>query len=326
MQLADNKGMALDDTTFEFCSNKIPAKWPMSSAPMKTVRIFKPWGVGPPRVFHTNRTIAFEDLKRYAQAMNVQYLVGISVTCDDHADDVEWENAKELISILGEAHVMALAIGNECDGLLGAERTHPGCRQRLWYENGYVEKFNKRVADFDTIPGMSAKPLTAVFTGKALGRYGTNKFVHSMWEKYHTRYVLSINIYPQFSSGLAQAGCQGAVDVGTKFTMDEPAGFVPNFVKSLRKEIRDNGFEGMKLWITETGWSTEGWCVLKCDDACKGPSAQKTFYRNFLKWDLTAGNESADHVFYFTIRDSANFGHTERFGMIHDCGDTECKF
>ena len=32
-----------------------------------------------------------------------------------------------------------------------------------------------------------------------------------------------------------------------------------------------------------------------------------------------------DHVFYFTARDSGNFGVEEHFGLISDCDTKKCK-
>jgi len=54
-----------------------------------------------------------------------------------------------------------------------------------------------------------------------------------------------------------------------------------------------------------------GGCQLPCD----APGA-KTF---------VAGPE-ADHVFYFTLRDSSVFGQSESFGILERCGSKRCKF
>merc|ERR550537_787146 len=100
---------------------------------------------------------------------------------------------------------------------------------------------------------MSEKPITVVFSGAHGLGPGNTQFIQSVWEKYSTRFVATFNIYPQFSSGLGMAGCQGSADVGTKFTTDEPAGFVPNVVKDYRMRMLNNGWYGMKLWIGDPG-------------------------------------------------------------------------
>jgi exo-beta-1,3-glucanase (GH17 family) len=299
--------------------------WPLTDQPIKSVRLFKPWGLTAPRIFHTNHTRAFQDLVAYAKANNVKYLVGASITCNEVTDDEEWKAGMELLRLLGSEHVMGLAIGNEVDWNMAAAV----CRTELFEGGRYLERFQARVKDFDSIAaGMSEIPVTAVLSD----RYGLDpdshnaKFVDSLWKVYGTRYVSSFNIYPQFSNGLAMAGCQGAVDVGTKFTMDEPGGFVPSVVKHYKEKIKENGWTDMKLWVTETGWATEAYCALGCIPACNGAEAQERFYKNFLTWDLSAGDEVADHVFFFTIRDSSNFGFPEQFGVISTCQATDCKY
>lgn len=54
-----------------------------------------------------------------------------------------------------------------------------------------------------------------------------------------------------------------------------------------------------------------GGCALPCDV----PGAN----------DRNRGLE-ADHVFYFTLRDSAQFGQAESFGLLDRCGSHKCKF
>lgn len=322
------KGIALDDDTFEGCSNKIPIEWPVTNQTVNSIRLFKPWGLTPPRFFHTNMTIAFNDLKLYAQATNATFLFGISVTCDEESDDFEWEAGKEFLRLVGSQYIMGLAVGNEPDLNLGGETRHPGCRNRLWSQGGFLERFNQRVAEFDNITGMSEKPITVVFSGAHGLGPGNTQFIQSVWERYSTRFVATFNIYPQFSTGLGMAGCDGAASVGTKFTTDDPAGFVPAVVKDYRTRMLNNGWHGMKLWIGETGWATQAGCLLGCYKACNSEETEEAFYRNFLAWDIKAGheNETADHAFFFTVRDSSAFGRHEKFGVIGRCEDTACKF
>jgi hypothetical protein len=325
-----NKGIALDDDSFEKCSNKLPLHWPTTKAPIKTMRLFKPWGVTAPRIFHTNATQALQDLKDYAEVNGVQYLVGVSVTCKEDQDEAEWEMAMKLLRMLNPENVMGLAVGNEVDWNAAAMT----CRHHLFQGGDYAARVQKRVKDFDSITGLAGKPITAVLSDRyGIDVGGTNAaFIDSLWNVYNTRFIASFNVYPQFSAGLSQAGCTGAVDVGTKFelgdgTPNDPDGFVPAVIKMYKKKIADNGWEGMKLWITETGWATEGYCALVCAKACYSKESQERFYKGFLKWDLQAAGEyAADHVFFFTIRDSQNFGLHERFGLITNCEETACKF
>merc|ERR1712166_174381 len=91
------------------------------------------------------------------------------------------------------------------------------------------------------------------------------------------------------------------------------------------------------LWIGETGWSAPAaetmdtkmkWCA---DWSTKESFAD--YYTNFLDWDLKMNGKyrGPDHVFYFTMRDSQNFGEVESFGLIGDgdptqwCVNTTCK-
>jgi hypothetical protein len=325
MNAASGKGVALDDDTFEGCSNKIPVHWPGTMQPITSMRLFKPWGLTQPRIFKTDMNTAWDDIKKYTELNNVQYLVGVSVTCNQEDDDKEWRAALDFMNDIGADHVMGLAVGNEADIAIAGESLHPLCRPEMFDSGGYLERLTQRVHDFDQIPGMSSKPVTMVLS--ALGLTPKNvQLIQGAWDKFGSRFVASFNLYPQFSLGLSLAGCEGSVDVGTKFTMDSPAGFVPAVVNDYRTKMNDHGWKEMKLWITEMGWSTHSYCVLGCNLACHSTATQKKFYENFLGWDLSAGTSAADHVFFFTLRDSRNFEHVEEFGLIGKCEDAECKF
>jgi len=90
------------------------------------------------------------------------------------------------------------------------------------------------------------------------------------------------------------------------------------------------------LWIGETGWSYPKAHTLDTQMKwCSDWSTTQSFteyYTNFLDWDMTMnGYPGPDHVFYFSMRDSANFGITEGFGLVGDgdptqwCSNTTCK-
>jgi len=88
------------------------------------------------------------------------------------------------------------------------------------------------------------------------------------------------------------------------------------------------------MWLGETGWSSPLAPSLITDmKTCNSFSAMATFrefYKGFLAWNLSISNEThplepPEHVFYFTIRDSAVFGVPEHFGLVQTCGDVDCK-
>merc|ERR1712217_757691 len=78
--------------------------------------------------------------------------------------------------------------------------------------------------------------------------------------------------------------------------------------------------------------STLGGNAAKCA-AWSSYESFSTIYENFLSWDISMPDniKPPDHVFYFTIRDSSNFGIPESFGLIGGddpkewCDVTTCK-
>jgi exo-beta-1,3-glucanase (GH17 family) len=324
-----SKGVCLDDTTLSGCSGKIPQYWPNTKSEIKSVRIFKVWNLRS----NWYPEEAFKDLKDYAVQNGVAYLLGLSVSCDSYADDQEWNAAMGFIRFIGPEYIMGLAVGNELDVNVGGQDKDPECVGNLWQGGRYFETLVKRVQDFDAIDErLSTLPITAVISARGLSDEVKILYGQSI-ERFGGRFVASFNIYPQFSEGLKEAGCQGSVTVGVKFATDAPAGFVPNVAKYFRTELNKNGWKSTKLWVTEVGWHTGGDCALKCDLACKNHEAQEDFYQNFLRWDMTAGTLDnsteevvVDHVFYFTLRDATAFGITEEFGIMQGCSNPHCKF
>jgi len=108
----------------------------------------------------------------------------------------------------------------------------------------------KRVKEFDAIPGMSSLPITAVLSNNAIGGKPFSSkvmpFLKGAWEHFGKRFIFSLNVYPQFSSGLAKAGCKGAADVGSNFKSDKPQGFTPAVVKEIRKKMKQFGHADKK--------------------------------------------------------------------------------
>eukprot|EP00928_Gymnodinium_smaydae_P078877 TRINITY_DN62935_c0_g1_i1.p1 TRINITY_DN62935_c0_g1~~TRINITY_DN62935_c0_g1_i1.p1 ORF type:complete len:613 (-),score=131.37 TRINITY_DN62935_c0_g1_i1:54-1892(-) len=397
----ERKGLALDDTTFEHCADEVPMHWPNTQQKVMSVRLFKPWGMTDPKFFGGDRHKAWKGLKAFAQASGAKFLIGVSVTCRTYNDDKEWAAGQEFIRYVGAEHVMGIAVGNEIDLQVGA--SNRWCVNNLWNGGGYFRTLQKRVAEFDAIPGVKGLPITAVLSMFSMNGYPfkwtVSKFLKAAWDKYGDRFKFSINVYPQFSPGLAHAGCYGSMNIGTKFSGESPPGFIPNVIADVQKRLTKIGTPDMKIWLGEHGWATHAYCVL-CSPACHQKSAQQRYYQNFLKWDLSAGDGTsscgppsarcqgsitwaksegihahpdwypglsntssdrdfqifmgkqesaearggcalpcdapgakqgvtgpeADHVFYFTLRDSYVFGKSETFGILEHCGSKRCKF
>mmetsp|Transcript_27920 Transcript_27920/g.74496 ORF Transcript_27920/g.74496 Transcript_27920/m.74496 type:complete len:108 (-) Transcript_27920:61-384(-) len=85
------------------------------------------------------------------------------------------------------------------------------------------------------------------------------------------------------------------------------------------------------LWISELGWSWPMSTTLNTPMShCPSFSSEamfRVYYEGFLAWDLRVTSEALppDMVFYFTVRDSANAGYEEHFGLIGRCADSRCK-
>eukprot|EP00929_Paragymnodinium_shiwhaense_P024317 TRINITY_DN14_c0_g1_i1.p1 TRINITY_DN14_c0_g1~~TRINITY_DN14_c0_g1_i1.p1 ORF type:complete len:584 (-),score=119.92 TRINITY_DN14_c0_g1_i1:239-1912(-) len=405
--MPENKGLALDDTTFEHCADQIPTHWPNTKQKILSMRLFKPWGMTAPKHFHGDMHKAWKGLKGFAQASGTKFLIGVSVTCEKWNDEKEWQAGRQFIKYVGAEHIMGLAIGNEIDLQVGAQ--NGGCVNWLWNQGGYEQVLAQRVKEFEEIPGMKGKPISAVLSMQSMRNYPfiykVKKFLTNTWKKWGDRFVMSINVYPQFNAGLRKGGCHGAATSGTSYETSDPdnLGFMPNLVKDIRKRMAAVGGQNMKLWVGETGWATHAYCVLGCYEACNAKPTQERFYKGFLKWDLMDGlggpkrcgkptgkcaeavnfaltdgiyghpewypgltNESsaddfqdhmasedragcphscaweaahpdqkpnlpaamqgAEHVFYFTLRDSFVFGKREEFGIVERCGSNRCKF
>jgi len=93
------------------------------------------------------------------------------------------------------------------------------------------------------------------------------------------------------------------------------------------------GVPNAPLWIGELGWSspkpaTYGGNMDQCDDFFSKNMLYSN-YKNFLEWDLDLHSpepvDPPEMVFYFTMRDSSNFGNQEHFGLVETCTTTSCK-
>jgi len=228
---------------------------------------------------------AWKGLKGFAKNNNAKFLLGVSVTCNKQEDEAEWRAGREFIKYVGPEHIMGIAVGNEIDLQVGGG----WCKSNLWNRGEYTKILHKRVKEFWAVdPSLKKLPITAVLSMNSLNKgYTIKKFLKDAAKTYGEQFVFSINIYPQFSSGLAKAGCQGSIDLGSKFSMKRPAGFMPNNVAYIKDTLTKWGLGNLKIWVGELGWSTHSYCRL-CSKACHAKEAQKQFYSHFLKWDLEA--------------------------------------
>merc|ERR1719343_1909017 len=140
----EHKGIALDDTTLQNCANEVPTHWPNTNVKIKTIRLFKTWGMTKPIKFKGDYHKAWKGLKGFAQASGAKFLVGVSVTCDTNEDEKEWAAGREFIKYVGPERIMGVGIGNEIDLQIGADN-HYHCKDKLWNHDGYYQTFVKRV-------------------------------------------------------------------------------------------------------------------------------------------------------------------------------------
>jgi len=295
-----------------------------------------------------------------------QVLVGTQISCSEEEDDADWENVKEMLQIFGPGQIMGVAIGNELELLWTKESTYngtlPECLERVWGNESYfLNKFHDRVRDLDSLDGgvFKAVKVTSVFGGFILAEPGlpfydrTDKnvarvgpFITNVTDTYGERYAHTINIYPYFEERFVEHDvkgeypptCSKALEKAVCFDADDPDQCLFTWmVGRMRRRLHLLGNASSTLWVGETGWSypqahTLDTKMAKCNQ-WSTPKSKANFYTNFLKWDLNMNGEykGPDHVFYFAMRDSTNFGKQEGFGLIGDgeptswCTNTTCK-
>merc|ERR1719247_2894671 len=119
-------------------------------------------------------------------------------------------------------------------------------------------------------------------------------FFEKVIEKYSTRFVFSLNVYPYFDPGNGlDAGskdkCSAALHRG--LCWNDPKGCLfASVSKDMRRRMGAVSSTDNVLWITETGWSSPASSTLAknmqaCDDFSSEESF-KTYYSGFLSWDL----------------------------------------
>jgi len=329
------KGMALDDTTFKGCSEKIPEYFPNTAQKIGSLRLFKAWD---PEWPDADREGAWANIVAYVKKNNAKVLLGTEITCNKELDIQSWEWAKGLLKMLGPSYVMGLAIGNELELLskMGSRRAiapvTPECVTELW-SGGYVQtRFDETVKEFDQM-GFSNVPITSVLGGYSLAgspfvnKYDAkiNDWLNHLTKTYRTRYVFTFNFYPYFDTNMhldpgsnsCAGALRGALNWGSR-------GFMPGIIRAAQGRVAQMA-PGARMWLGETGWaaplapSLES--QMKNCAAWSSYDTLKTFYDQFLQWSLTG----VEHVFYFTTRDSEVFSVPEHFGLVATCPDTDCK-
>ncbi|CAE7234472.1 unnamed protein product, partial [Symbiodinium necroappetens] len=336
------KGVTIDDTTLQWCAGRIPQIWPnLQDTPVGSLRIFQTWSTQ----WHSEgRRAAWTDLVDYAPLGSIKILVGTPVTCIEADDDTAWSWTKELVSMLGTEHVMGLAVGNELELLY--QNADSECIQQLWSGGRLWKTFQSRVTEFDNM-GFSSVPVTSVFTASVLTGSAVvpftekpsealvNTFLRNAVRKYGKRYAFTFNVYPYFDPNIhlnpgTVDKCN--LDLPRVICWDKPTCLGPNIMASARKQMHylTNRWDDL-FWIGEIGWSSPkssnlGTKMADCPQFSSLNTFQ-TFYNGFLEWDLTlpGGVPAPDHIFYFTLRDSLNFGKQEHFGLLTSCYSLGCK-
>eukprot|EP00440_Ansanella_granifera_P012644 gb/GFBE01013739.1/.p1 GENE.gb/GFBE01013739.1/~~gb/GFBE01013739.1/.p1 ORF type:complete len:907 (+),score=157.69 gb/GFBE01013739.1/:1-2721(+) len=333
------KGIAVDDSSLRWCPGQFPKLWPNTGHAMTSLRLFKAWS---PEWPEDNRPMAFEKLKEFVVANNAKVLVGTPVSCSESDDDVMWAWTKELLHALGPQHVMGLAIGNELEILQFKDSIPATCVKRIWDGGYFWQRFEQTVSDLDQM-GFQSVPITSVFTGYAMvgspffeepGKGLVNSFLKNATAKFGRRFVWTWNLYPYFDPNLHP-------DKGTEDQCNDALAHtscwhtecnVPITLRLARNKMHElTGNHDDTLWLGETGWSTPMSDSLKTRmKPCEAWSSRDTFenfYKGFLSWDLEIGGgmRPPDHAFWFTLRDSINFGSWEHFGLIEACNEPRCK-
>lgn len=247
--------------------------------------------------------------------------------------------------------------------------TLPECLDRIWHQEYFLKKFHARVKEFDSLgDGFKNVKVTSVFGGFILATPGypfydrgddniarVLPFLQNVTKEYGERYAHTLNIYPFFEpkatydddaepptcdKALRLAKCFEGADGSESDDVhfgDKDCIFIW-MLRRMRERLDALGNASSTLWIGETGWSSPKPETLSTKMAwCSDWSTTQSFaeyYANFLNWDMNMPGtkyKGPDHVFYFSMRDSSNFGLTEGFGLVGDgdsaqwCSNTTCK-
>lgn len=339
---ASRKGLCLDDTTLSQCADKMPYLWPHSDEPITSLRLFTAWRAAWPEA---ERNLAWYNLAQYVKAHNVKVFIGTQVSCNETDDDEDWNLVLEFVKLLGAKHVMAVAVGNEMELLYTKAyvQSDKTCIPRIWKGGYFWAKTVQRLKDIDALGDEWKQiPVTSVFGAALLGgepffetpNAMVASYIANATGKYKDRWVFALNVYPYFDPG-------NSLDPGTAHEcnksisrctcLDKSSCLMVSVVGEMRRRMKVvTGSDDGTLWVAETGWSTPASSTLATPVvACPAFSSRDTFesyYRRFLSWEMEIeGVRGPDHIFYFTMRDSNNFGIEEHFGLIATCDAAECK-
>jgi len=364
MTTPDKKGLALDDTTLHWCPQNVHFHWPNTNEPVTSIRMFKAWAPWWNEAF-VSKEAAWNSLNEYLEANNARVLVGTQISCSEEEDDADWENVKAMMRIFGPEHIMGLAIGNELELLwtktsIYDETVLPACLDRIWNRGYFLNKFRDRVREMDEMgPAFRNIPVTSVFGGFILAEPGwpfyertdqnvarINTFINAVTHDYGDRYVHTVNLYPYFEEAFVEyddpasgeadcyTGLRRALCIGAE---DPDSCTLTWMTHRIRQRLHALGRPDATLWLGETGWSypaahTLATKMRQCPE-WSTPAAKTEYYQNFLKWDMGMNSRyrGPDHVFFFAMRDSTNFGFQEGFGLVGDgdphawCTNTTCE-
>mmetsp|Transcript_4434 Transcript_4434/g.10612 ORF Transcript_4434/g.10612 Transcript_4434/m.10612 type:complete len:346 (-) Transcript_4434:276-1313(-) len=203
-----------------------------------------------------------------------------------------------------------------------------------------------RVSDLDAL-GLQSVPVTTVFTGAVLsggtpfweipGFALVNSFFKNATDTYGHRFVFTFNFYPYFDPNFpmdvnSSDKCESSLAKAQSFENNGYGPSVPMMTKLAREAVQQlTGSNDYLVWIGETGWSSPsadslGTSMKNCQ-LWSSDAALRSYYEGFLQWDLEEGGDPSvpDHAFYFTARDSDNFGIEEHFGLLASCHEHRCK-
>jgi len=333
------KGLAVDDDTLFGCTDKIPETWPNTAEPIQYFRLFK---ASRPTDSDKKAADVRAAFVAHVKRHKVKVLVGTQISCEPDEDEADWQRVKRLLKDLGRDHVLGLAVGNEIDQLPHHSDVNQSCLDYIW--DGYLINQTYRMAkEARDIVGEPNLPVTSVFTGEVIWsgadtkRLRVREYFKNVLGGGHlpalNSFVFTMNYYPYFdpSNKMDADGkhCHAAVAKSKCFDSASCLTIL-NIVQTRTYLQAFNGTENARLWIGELGWSSpkpDGFAspVAECDEFDGYPMLYD-YYRNYLAWDLThPGGLEPEVVFYFTMRDSNNFGHPEHFGLIETCKDSACK-
>lgn len=153
-------------------------------------------------------------------------------------------------------------------------------------------------------------------------------------------WVFTLNFYPYFDPTLEMdpdgVHCTAALERCKCFDKDSCLNMV-SMIQTRKAMTWLTGNPKARFWVGEVGWSAPMastlHTVVRGCAAFSGYKMLYDYYKNYLAWDLSIPlanlNDDAyfppEMVFYFSMRDSANFGNEEHFGLIGKCDDRACK-